>query len=229
MEKSTACLISDHSEFREKVSNSLKPQSLIELLKFSSVAEFIKWSKGQKINGVILDFKSLIKTNIAEKEFLNFLEKKIILARSNFNPTTKEIASQVNGEFYQGSVFFDYFISQVLDPKVSKYIRKTERTETVWSVEVYSESSTLIEKAVTKNVSSGGLFILTCKEYNSDANYKVKIIDIDKTELFDFQVKWSIPWGNASREFPGIGIEFKNLSPEKQNQIAERLDGHARA
>lgn len=230
MEKSIACLISDHADFRDKVDENLRAYEPIELVKFSNVAEFIKWSKGQKINGVILDFKSLIKTNLTEKEFLNILEKKIILSRSNFNPNTKEIASQVNGEFYQGAEFFKYFVEQILDPKVAKLIRQNERFEKIWSVEIYNEDNSLIEKCVTKNVSAGGLFILTCYDYDQNQNYRIKILELDEeetsseSELIEIEIKWAIPWKKYAKQLPGLGVEFKNTSDRVLKKVKALID-----
>lgn len=223
MEKSTACLISDHSDFREKIDQYLRSNDLVELIKFTNVADFIKWAKGQKINGVILDFKSLIKTNMAEKEFLNVLEKKIVLARSNYNPNTKEIASQVNGEFYQESDFFKYFINQILDPKISQHIRKHERFDRVWNVEIYNVQNQIIEKSITKNASSEGLFIVSSLAYDPSIKYKLKILELENNELLEFAIKWAIPWGKSNNQFPGIGIEFTNLSEKCKSKINDLL------
>lgn len=223
MEKSTACLISDHSDFREKIDQHLRTNDMVELIKFNSVGDFIKWAKGQKINGVILDFKSLIKTNMAEKEFLNILEKKIVLARSNFNPNTKEIASQVNGEFYQGTEFFKYFIDQILDPKISQHIRKHERFEKIWNVEIYNSQNQIIEKSVTKNVAAEGLFIISSLAYDPSAKYKIKILELENTDLIEFEIKWAIPWGKSNNQLPGIGIEFINISEKYKNKINDLL------
>lgn len=223
MEKSIACLISDHSDFREKIDQYFRSNELVELIKFNNVAEFIKWAKGQKINGVILDFKSLIKTNMAEKEFLNLLEKKIVLARSNFNPVTKEIASQVNGEFYQGIDFFEHFMNQILDPKLSKYIRKHERFDRVWNLEIYTEQCQMIEKSITKNASPQGLFIITSQSYNPSTKYKVKILELETNELLDIEIKWAIPWGKSNNQYPGIGVELINLSAQTQSRINNLL------
>jgi len=75
---------------------------------------------------------------------------------------------------------------------------------------------------VTKNISTGGCFIFSTHRWKEGDDIWIKFNEISDLTLIQAQVRTVLKWGE-SRQIPGIGVKFINLSKPQAEEIARLI------
>ena len=78
------------------------------------------------------------------------------------------------------------------------------------------------ERTVTLNVSSGGCFLMTTRDWSGKSRLWLELIDLADSEPVEVEICWRIPWGMSLR-LPGVGVRFLTVSEAQKKEMEELL------
>jgi len=106
--------------------------------------------------------------------------------------------------------------------------RRFKRLPIDLKIELKSKKDNLSEclKVEMLNLSAVGAFIFGCNKFKLQDEVILKMILAPKSEVLELQARvvWVPDKGVQPHEYPGIGVEFSNLSAENQQKIIDFID-----
>jgi len=112
------------------------------------------------------------------------------------------------------------FINTQCSNFIPQRIRAEAREELNLHVSLYkNKDNKRPERSVTKNISTGGCFIFSTHRWKEGNDIWIKFNEIFGSTLIQSQVRTVLKWGE-SRQIPGIGVKFINLSQSQSEEIA---------
>lgn len=118
------------------------------------------------------------------------------------------------------------FINNQCRTFIPQKIRLDARKEVHLPVLVYKhQADKRPERSIINDLSSGGCFIFSSRRWKEGHDIWIRFMDIAGPLPIRAHIKTVVKWGKP-RQIPGIGIQFKNLSPLQSAELAKflRLD-----
>lgn len=222
--KKIICLVVENLNLKTQSTQFLGNDSDYELHLFKGMDEFYSWSKGKKIHALVCEIKLTIKGQWESRKILNLLDKSIVVARVRWDSTTSEIIGIIQNETYVDGTFWEVFIGLIKTNTDGRLIRKEERREKFWNVEILSSIEGVRDHLFnTRDVSPGGMFIIYAHPPKLGSEFTLRIIEIDDQTPIKAIVRWNQTWGNKSNFPAGFGVEFTQITDLQKEQINEKL------
>jgi hypothetical protein len=209
------CVIGSEVEavaFRDRVASD-KP---LHLHVFPTIGDFQKNSSHQiYYSGIVIDSRIAVKMTSAEKAYIrDAFEGRLPLFEAVLTTGEKD---HINERIF--SVKWNNFLRQVevFHPRGR---RIKPRKFCVLKVELCFEktwTSDKTHKAITADLSLGGCFVVTPELFTESTQVWIKIDDI--REPIRCRVAWKRDWQSTRNKWPGVGVEFLELSAQSRNDI----------
>jgi Tfp pilus assembly protein PilZ len=223
--KKNIVLIVDNEERQSLYDAPLSNYQNVSIERFKSAREFRHNSCPQKnYSGFIIDLRTLIKAKPGDKSFLYELMESFPVMHISHSLDKKTIKGNIGKNSYNDKKLFDYFLND-LCPRFSPRGMRTFKRKNLF-LNVYLALSpdacgNELIKANTSDISEGGCFIITTQTIPKDNSRDIYVIPkklADQSPIACI-VKWVLPWGQATRHLPGVGVEFKDLSASQREEI----------
>jgi hypothetical protein len=194
----------------------------VEVDVISSFYELLQTMTSNTYQGLMIDLVTQMKMSLEEKD----VSKEIL----GFFPTIQlkwyaesgSICNISSGKTTTGGSLKE-FINTECQSFTARAIRLNIRKMVHFNVLLSNDESMhekFLERTVTINISKGGCFLFSDRDWSSCPNAWFIITELqDKTPMAG-NIHWSVEWGNQMT-IPGIGIGFKYI---KQSQIAGLVD-----
>lgn len=222
--KKIICLVVENSNLKTQSVQFLGNDGDYELHFFKGMDDFYSWSKGKKIHALVCEIKLTIKGQWESRKILNLLDKSIVVARVRWDGLTSEIIGIIQNETYLDGNFWDVFTGLMRTNSEGRLIRKEERREKFWSVELLSPVEGVKDHLFnTRDVSPGGMFIIYSHPPKIGQELQLRIIEIEDATPIKAVVRWTQTWGNKSNFPAGFGVEFVEVTDLQKEQINEKL------
>jgi Tfp pilus assembly protein PilZ len=182
-----------------------------------SISEIYRKLPDVMVSGFIIDLPILVKATSTEKYLLQSIEKIFPAVRTNWAPT-----AGFRAVFYDnsraGEETLVAFLQKCLNFK-ARALRKHKRKEITFNVLFRTDDTDekTAQRAYTKDISMGGLFICTCYPNPLGEAVWIKLLELDQRP-FKVTVKWRSEWGVAAR-IPGFGGGFTDLQDSQAKLI----------
>lgn len=218
------CLVIENANLKSQAVQQLGNETEYEVNFFKGMDEFYSWSKGKKIHALVCEIKLTIKGQWESRKILNLLDKSIVVARVRWDVSTGEIIGIIQNESYVDGNFWDVFTGLIKVNNQGRLIRKEERREKFWGVEVVSTGSGLKDHLFnTRDVSSGGMFIIYSHPPAIGTELELRIAELEGEGSIKAVVRWVQAWGNKNNFPAGFGVEFTEISERQKEQIDEMI------
>lgn len=189
---------------------------------FGSIIDLKIKSGSEHYHGLAIDFKTALQSSPSEKIFFSEQEAIFPVIRLGKDPANNQIIGIVRGHALDTDQIFPFFVHEKCREFPSRGIRRDKRERRHLSVWVsdhsdMEEASTI--KAVTMDVSTGGLFIIsiTTKPLNEIVWIRVK--EFEDSSPVRGTVCWGREWGKTIWQVPGYGIRFDGLSDSQHADL----------
>ena len=223
--KKNIALIVDNEERQSLYVAPIANYKNVSIERFRSAREF-RDSISQKKNyyGFIIDLRTLIKTSPGDKSFLYELMESFPVMHISHSLDKKTIKGNIGNNSYNDKKLFDYFLND-LCPRFSPRGMRTFKRKNLY-LNVYlalspDASGDEFIKANSGDISEGGCFVITTQPIPKDKSRDIYVIikELADQRPIACTVKWVLPWGQATRHLPGVGVEFKDLSASQREEI----------
>jgi hypothetical protein len=193
----------------------------INLIPVPSIAELCRTLPVTATCGIVIEIHMLVKATEAEKDMLHTMERIFPSIKTNWNPEAG-FRALYNDSGKSGEANMLAFVRDCRNFK-PRALRKDKRHEKkfnalFWPIDA-SEASA--RRAVTLDVSAGGLFVATCDPPPDDSLVWVILREVD-ARPFKVLVKWALAWGVAMR-IPGFGGSFVDADGGLAEKLAASL------
>jgi hypothetical protein len=223
--KKNIVLIVDNEE-RQKLYNApLSNYQNVSIEFFKSAREFRdSISPKKNYSGFIIDLRTLIKSKPEDKRFLYELVESFPVMHISHSQDKKTIKGNIGNTSYNDKKLFDYFLNDLcprFSPRGMRTFKRKKLYLNVYLALSQNPCEDELIKANTGDISEGGCFIITPQTIPKDNYRDIYVIPkgLADQRLIACTVKWVLPWGQATRHLPGVGVEFKNLSASQSEEI----------
>ena len=174
-------------------------------------------------HGVMVDMKTKIRAIRNEKELAYQILDKYPVVQLRIDEETGEIRTLSDGKSRHDATL-EEFIEADCRRFEARAIRSSPRAKYHFNVllsktEKYSEDN--CERTITFNVSKGGCFIISCREWKLKQQVSFRIKDIEDQARITGDVRWYKPWGK-SVGIPGIGVQINDIKENQFQEICEK-------
>ncbi len=175
-------------------------------------------------HGLFLDLPTKLKAIKENKAFVYRLVERFPVSHLQMDGVSGEVRCYHLNRQY-GSTLIDFINNQcrIFTPQK---IRPGARTEINLPVLIYKhQADKRPERSITNNLSAGGCFIFSCRRWKEGNDIWIRFKDCTDPQPICARIKMVVKWGNP-RQIPGIGVQFKELSPLQLTELAQfyRLD-----
>ncbi len=182
----------------------------------------------QTYHGLFLDLPTKMKAIKENKAYVYHLVENFPISHLQQDDKTDEIRC-FHFNRKHGSSLLDFINSQCRN-FIPQKIRADTRLEIHLPVLIYKHlDDKRPERSATKDISPGGCFIFSSRRRKQGEAIWLRFKGISDHQPIIAQIQTVIQWGQ-SRQIPGIGLKFKDLSPRQAAGLAElcRPDDHLR-
>jgi Tfp pilus assembly protein PilZ len=223
--KKNIVLIVDNEERENLYSTPLSNYRNVSIERFKSAREF-RDSISQKKNysGFIIDLRTLIKTRPGDKSFLYELMGSFPVMHISHSLDKKTIKGNIGTNSYNDKKLFDYFLNDLCPRFFPRGMRTFKRKNLYLNVYLAlspEASGDELIKANTGDISESGCFVITTQAIPKDKSRDIYVIIKELADQLPIActVMWMLPWGQATRHLPGVGVEFKDLSASQREEV----------
>ncbi len=190
---------------------------------FSDLSEEIC---SQTYHGLFLDLPTKMKAIRENKSYVYRLVEKFPVSHLHVDDITGNIRC-FHFNTNSGCTLSNFINTQCRN-FIPQKIREENRKEIHLHLTVYKhEDDKRPERSVTKNISSGGCFIFSTRRWKEGNYIWIHFEEMNDPNLIHAQIRTVVKWGE-SRQVPGIGVEFKNLSPLHVEKLTSVLKSSLR-
>jgi Tfp pilus assembly protein PilZ len=169
-------------------------------------------------HGIILDLQTKMKAINKNKNLAYSLVENFPVCQVKINDQTGDIHCFHHSQKI-GDTMLD-FINNECRNFVPRMIRSDTRKEIHFNVILYKYKDDIQpECSVTINISMGGCFIFSAREWKVGDDLWIQIKELSDKELISGQIRHVSRWGESMR-IPGIGVEFRNISASQAEEIS---------
>jgi len=170
-------------------------------------------------HGLFLDLPTKMKAIKENKAYVYRLVERFPVSHLQMDGGSGEIRCFHFNRKY-GSTLLD-FINTQCRTFVPQKIRLDARKELHLPVLVYKhQADKRPERSITNDLSSGGCFIFSSRRWKEGHDIWIRFKDIADPLLIHAHIKTVVKWGKP-RQIPGIGVQFKELSPLQVAELAK--------
>ncbi len=174
-------------------------------------------------HGVMVDLKTKIRAMQNEKELAYQILNKYPVVQLRIDEETGEIRTLSDGKSRHDETL-EEFIEADCRRFEARAIRSSPRVKYHFNAllsknEKYSEDNS--ERTITFNVSKGGCFIISCREWKLKQQVSFRIKDIEDPAPITGDVRWYKPWGK-SVGIPGIGVQINSIKESQLQEVYEK-------
>lgn len=200
-------------------------RSGIEVDAVSSLAELHHQLLETSYNGILLDVRTKIRASGREKEIIHSLLEVFPVLQVNLDKATGAISALFFGQC-EGEGTIEDFLHRECISFTPRRIRADLRKNVNLNVrlsekEGYSETDAV--RSVTLNVSKGGCFIYSTREWDLQSSVWFTIHELSDPRPIIGEVRWQIAWGKTLT-IPGIGIRFVDIQEEQLRSLCDRFN-----
>jgi len=223
--KKNIVLIVDDEERQKLYDAPLANYKNVSIERFKSAREFRESISPQKnYLGFIIDLRTLIKTKPGDKSIIYELMESFPVMHISHSLDKKTIKGNIGNNSYNDKKLFDYFLNDLCPHFYPRGMRTFKRKNLYLNVYLAlspDASGDEFIKANSGNISEGGCFIITTQPIPKDKSGDIYVIikELADQRPIASTVKWALPWGQATRHLPGVGVEFKDLSTSQRAEI----------
>lgn len=190
----------------------------------SSLSELHQQLLENSYNGILIDIKTKMRATGREKELIHSLLDVFPVVQLNLDKATGEIRSLFFGQS-EGRGTIEDFLRKECSSFKPRSIRADSRKDVNLNVllsetENYSETSS--DRSVTLNISKGGCFIYSTREWALQSLLSFSIKELPDSDPIRGEVRWQIPWG-VSMRIPGIGIKFTHIDEVRHRSLCDKF------
>jgi hypothetical protein len=184
----------------------------------SSEEEFLGFARIFPINGVVADSQSVVNYGDEANKLFSELESTYPFLRTKYNPETNAFDC-----FYRDNSVrnIEDFIERKCMRFHSRPLRSSQRHAISLNVEISPEKEFLrVERTVTIDISSTGLFVLATSPIWDDAKKCFISVKEFRTEsLIECNIRRRIKWGEKPFAVPGLGLEIVTIHEVLQDDF----------
>lgn len=175
-----------------------------------------------KYSGLFFDLPTKMKAIKKNKAYVYNLAGKFPVSNLQIDNKTERIRCFNFGEKPSSNLL--EFISNQCANFTPQRIRDDPRKDLNIHLLLYKKKSDKRpELSVTKNISAGGCFIFSTRKWEEGTDIWIRFKEIPNRTLMQAQIRTVTKWGE-SRQIPGIGVKFINLSPTQAEEIARMIN-----
>lgn len=213
-------LIVQDPKAEEKYLEALKAEE-VQVFVSPTLIDFSEEICRHTYHGIFLDLSTKMKALRHSKNYIYGLQEKFPICQLKYDETQDQIkcitssSEPVNGPLDFVRKVCGHFVPQPIRSNVRKAVhldallyRKAEDTEP--------------ERSVTMDICQGGCFLFSTGLWELDNNVWIQFLDLDDSSLILGEIRSVVLWGE-SHGIPGIGVEFKSISPAQVEEIYNRF------
>lgn len=174
-------------------------------------------------HGLLLDMPVTVRATEAEKALVHDLLGRVPVLRVLWDVKHREVRSMLYDS--NRPLPLADFIREYCHPEAPVTVRRELRLPLHLNVLVAPDPERLSkspERSVTLNVSEGGCFILSSRDWSSCDTLWIEPTDLSDPSPVELEICWRIPWGLSLR-LPGVGGRFTTISEAQKEQILGML------
>lgn len=214
--------IVSESEIIETVFRAEFASSNAIIQRFSNLKDFSLWCRGQRLNGVLIDFNLTMKASEEIRKFLNMIQEYLPVCRIRINAQGTHFSGQLQSKFFEGPELVRVFVQKTLNSNSGRFVRKLERVERIWNVEIL-DGTLGSNRFITKDLSVGGFFLISTDDvFKVGQKLTVRILELETYSPIEVEIRWVHKWGNLHSRTPGFGVQILNIDElqlEKMNRL----------
>lgn len=169
-------------------------------------------------HGLFLDLPTKMQAIKSNKAYVHRIVERFPVAYLRIDRTSNEIRC-FHFNRKGGRTLLD-FINGQCRTFIPQKIRLDTRENIHLPVLVYKHhNSKRPERSITKDISLGGCFIFSSRQWKAGQDIWIRFNDIADPQPIRARIKMVVKWGKP-RQIPGIGVQFKDLSEIQAAELA---------
>lgn len=217
--KGTVVIISKDSALCQTLKSWLHPFSL-NVINFESPMDWRASSDRHRKDfvGVWIELKGMLGLSEDVKSWLTSIEDTFPVVKIIAQKEDRDFSANISGEIIKGREDILKTFSGAIRYFEPRGIRSSPRVQIYHRLRVQLKDSNSWINCNSFNLSSSGAMLTNFGEnipYKKDQMLLVEFVDFTEVGSFEALVMWTLPWEAAVTKLPGIGLMFKNTSPER--------------
>lgn len=215
-------LVTESIHVEAQCRESIRPFSDLRLRRANSLEQAKRWIEDYSIHGLLVDLKTFLRATAIEREFVNRLVEYIPVGKVRLSPGNDQLTATFGEDNLAGAAVFLELAERVRKMPTTRVMRTHVRQPEILNARAYHPlwgDKALLTNTV--DVSRGGVFLLAALAPVLDSLISLEFLELPSEERWKGRVRWVLPWGRSAHHFPGLGLEFIDLSPS-QNRLLER-------
>lgn len=177
-------------------------------------------------NGVVLDVLTTARISPKDRAHIQELSEYYPTLLMRWSTAAQKIGGLVFGEILDKKDPLRDFVERFCHPERALTYRENKRYDIHFNVllspdQKFSEERT--EKTVTLDLSRGGCFIISSRNWNNIDYAWIRLLELVDPSPIRVKLCRYVPWGEQ-RQIPGIGTKFIDLQPGQQQEIDQHCD-----
>lgn len=190
----------------------------------SDVADMHRQLVSTSFNGLILDVLTTAKTSQKDRALIQEVSEYYPTLLMRWNTAAQKVRGLVFGEILDKEDPLGDFIERFCQPERALTFRENKRYDIHFNVLLSPDnnlSEGLVEKTVTLDLSRGGCFIISSRDWKNIDQAWICFLELSDPTPIRVELCSHVPWGEQTR-IPGIGIKFIDLQPSQRQEIYQR-------
>ena len=172
-------------------------------------------------NGLILDVLTTARIAQKDRALVQEVSEYYPTLLLRWNKASQKVRGLVFGEILDKEDPLGDFVERFCQAERALTFRENRRYDIHFNVLLSPEqdfSGELVERTVTLDLSRGGCFIISSRDWKNINQAWIRILELSDPTPIRVQLCSRVPWGEQTR-IPGIGIKFIDLQPTQQQEI----------
>jgi len=211
-------LVCKEGEARQAYLNETKALG-VEVDVFPSFYEFLKTTANNPYQGLMIDLETQTKMSLEEKNVSKAIIEFFPAIQMKWHAESGSIRN-ISFGMKTTNVSLKEFIKTECQSFTARSVRLNIRKIVHFNVLLSKDESMhekFLERTVTINVSRGGCFLSSGRDWSNYSTTWFIINELQDKSPIAGNIHWSVEWGKQMT-IPGIGIDFRYI---KQSQIEE--------
>jgi Tfp pilus assembly protein PilZ len=187
----------------------------------SSVANMHQQLVSTPFNGLLLDVLTTARLSPKDRVLVQEVSEYYPTLLMRWNTAAQKVRGLVFGEILDKDDPLGDFVTRFCRPERSLVYRENKRYDIHFNVLLSSDkgfSKELVEKTVTLDLSRGGCFIISSRNWQNIDYAWIRLLELTDPSPIQVQLCRYVPWGEQAR-ISGIGVKFMDLPPDQQQEI----------
>ncbi len=172
-------------------------------------------------NGLLLDIVTTVKASQKEKLFIQEICDLYPTLRVRWDSKARQIRGLMLGRSLQKEDLLKDFVDNFCSTQPARIFRAHSRFPIHFNVLLHREEALPeeeVEKTVTLDLSEKGCFLISRQSWQENEIAWIRLLELSDPSPIQVEIRRYFPWGEAMH-IPGIGVEFKKLSPVQIKEI----------